>query len=225
MIKKYEITEFKQVVKRINEPITKFGGQPVWINEPEWPMSDGWDDKPMMFVGQIALEKNILGNNEDYVIYIFVTHPESYEDDFFDPDVAEWMGGENRVIIQRMDEIERNEKFECVYEGPTLFNKYNEKYEYIPVLQESYDPEFISKEDYCKLNEQEQAKYFKTIDTNKIGGVPNFFREDAWPEGEWKLLLQLKCNFLPFVLRLGGMPVLYVMISKDFKSAGLLVQD
>lgn len=63
------------------------------------------------------------------------------------------------------------------------------------------------------------------VDTNKIGGVPGFFRGDVWPGEGWRFLLQLKCNFLPFVLRLGDMPVMFVFISDNFKSGGLLIQD
>ena len=110
-------------------------------------------------------------------------------------------------------------------EGPTIFDDKNEKCEYIPILQEGYDPDFLTGEEYRKLNIEQREKYFNAIDTNKIGGTPNFFRGDAWPGGEWMILLQLKCNFLPFILRLGSMPVMYVFVTKDFKKAGLLIQD
>ena len=223
MIRKYEITGFENVVERINKPITKFGGQPIWIRESQWPISSGWNNRQMMFIGQIALTKNMLGNKEDLMLYIFVTHPESYEDTFFDPDVTEWNGGENAVIIQPTNI--NNCEICSMKEGPALFDEFNNKIEYIPIMREAYDPEFISDEEYRKLDSLQQSKYFEAVDTNKIGGVPNFFRGDAWPEGEWILLLQLKCDFLPFELRLGDMPLLYVFISKDFKKAGLLIQD
>ncbi len=46
------------------------------------PISSGWDNRPMMFVAQIALDKKLFGNTEDKMAYIFITHAESPEDDF-----------------------------------------------------------------------------------------------------------------------------------------------
>jgi|GEM_PF-4199221 len=51
---RYDI-EFVRSDVAINEPVTKFGGQPVWIGEPEWPMSRG-RGTPMRFIGQVALD-------------------------------------------------------------------------------------------------------------------------------------------------------------------------
>lgn len=223
MIKKYDIVGFKKVEEKINKPITKFGGTPIWIREEKWPTSMGWENRKMMFVGQIAIEKGELENEKDLVVYIFMTHPENNEDSFFDPDVTEWDGGENAVIIQSFENVYTN--ITNFGEGPTLFDQENGRYEYVPILKEGYDPEFLTNEEYRKLDSEKRKEYYDSIDKNKIGGTPNFFREDAFPEGEWILLLQLKCNFLPFVLRVGSMPILYVFISKDFQRAGLLIQD
>src|SRR5687767_8256440 len=44
----------------ISKPITKFGGQPVWINQAQWPISKK-TEKPMMFIGQIKLEPGLFG--------------------------------------------------------------------------------------------------------------------------------------------------------------------
>lgn len=221
MVKKYDIIEFKKMSKKITKPITKFGGQPIGLEESQWPISEGWHDK-MMFVGQILIEKGMLGNDKDFIAYIFVTHPKSCEDDFFDPDVTEWNGGENAVIIRLIEDI--NLEDENYTKGPTIFDENNEGFEYIPILEEGSDPEFITSDEYRKFDDAKRDRYFDAIDTDKIGGTPLFFRGDEWPEGKWKLLLQLHCNFLPFVLNLGGMPILYVFVSDDYKDAGLLVQ-
>ena len=34
--------------------LTKFGGQPDWIAEPQWPVSPAWDSQ-LKFIGQIRL--------------------------------------------------------------------------------------------------------------------------------------------------------------------------
>lgn len=151
---------------------------------------------------------------------IFVTHPDDCDDDFFDPDATEWNGGENAVIIQPLEKVYNEE---CT-KGPAIFDKNNERFEYIPVLKEGRDPEFITSDKYKRLDNYERYGYDQLIDTDKIGGTPNFFRGDEWPEGEWKLLLQLHCNFQPFILNLGAMPILFVFISNDFKKAGMLAQ-
>lgn len=221
MVKKYDIIGFEKAEKKITKPITKFGGQPIGLKNSQWPMSSGWEDRKMMFVGQILIEKDMMENSKDFIAYIFVTHPENYDDDFFDPDVTEWDGGENAVIIQPLeDALSENEED---IDGPTVFNCDDEKCEYIPILKEGSDPDFITSDEYRRLDDIQQKKY-NLIDTNKIGGTPYFFRGDTWPEGEWKLFLQLHCNFLPFVLNLGAMPILYVFISDTYEKAGLLVQ-
>jgi len=42
----------------ILEPITKFGGQPVWIAQPRWPL-DPETNEQMMFLGQISLNQEL----------------------------------------------------------------------------------------------------------------------------------------------------------------------
>lgn len=223
MIRKYNIRKFMQYSTTEDKFITKFGGYPNWVYNEKWPVSLGWENRKMMFLGQIALKKGMLGNEKDLMIYIFLTHPRNYEDYFFDPDMMEWDSGENCVIVQSIEEGTEYAGVEV--EGPTIFNIRDEMLEYIPIFEEGFDPEYIRNEDFMKLNSKQQDDYFELIDTNKIGGTPNFFREDAFPEGEWNLLLQLNCSSLPFVIRAGSMATLYVFISKDFSKAGLLIQD
>lgn len=50
--------EFVRADKPILEPVTKFGGQPVWIDTPHWPTSRS-TNAPMQFIGQIALEAQL----------------------------------------------------------------------------------------------------------------------------------------------------------------------
>ena len=70
MKKKYSI-EFKLSHSPISKPITKFGGQPVWINQAQWPISKK-TGKPMMFIGQIKLEPWLFGRIEGRMAYIFM---------------------------------------------------------------------------------------------------------------------------------------------------------
>lgn len=222
MAKTYEITDFKKRETGAKEFITKFGGSPDWIKEEEWPLSLGWEDRKMTFVGQIYLKKDMLGNDGDYMVYLFMTQPESFDDDFFDPDIAEWDGGENAVVIQAFDNEKTPLKGE---EGPALFDENNEHFEYIPVLRETLEPDALEEDAYSRLSDEQKTRYFDAVDRDKIDGAPAFFQADERPEGEWKLLLQLHCNFQPFVLRAGAMPTLFVFLSEDLKEGGMLVQD
>lgn len=72
--------------------MTKFGGQPVWLQVPRWPLSAAWGT-PMRFVAQISINDQ----KEEKLAYLFVT---AADDDDFDPDVIFPDGGENAVIIQ-----------------------------------------------------------------------------------------------------------------------------
>lgn len=36
--------------------ITKFGGQPDWIERPQWPISHAWDNRPLKFYWSDTVE-------------------------------------------------------------------------------------------------------------------------------------------------------------------------
>ena len=111
-------------------------------------------------------------------------------------------------------------------DGPTMFSKANEKQEFTPILELSYDPYFITHEEYVKMDKEEINKYFLECDKDKIGGIPSFFRGDDFPDGEWMLLLQINESTFPLCINLGGnMSKMFVFITKDFKQGGLLIQN
>jgi len=60
VVPKLSIVEWKRAEKPVKKPVTKFGGQPVWIDRPQWPLSreKSW---PMRFIGQIALKPELFG--------------------------------------------------------------------------------------------------------------------------------------------------------------------
>lgn len=93
MKKKYRIN-FRETKTPITEPVTKFGGQPVWIEKPEWAVSRS-TGKPMMFICQIELEQEIFGQIAGKMAYIFMTDEDDHTEGTW-----EAKGGENAVIIQ-----------------------------------------------------------------------------------------------------------------------------
>ncbi|MFG3657625.1 hypothetical protein [Streptomyces sp. NPDC047706] len=72
----------------VREAVTKAGGQPVWLAEPQWPLSRATGE-PMEFLGQFALGGGRLA-------YLFMSGD---EDDFVDG-TYEPEAGENALVIQ-----------------------------------------------------------------------------------------------------------------------------
>lgn len=192
MVPKADI-EFIPVNEPITEPVTKFGGQPVWIEESQWPISRA-TGKPMQFICQIALDKEIFGEVQGQMAYVFMT------DDFEDDGIADtWEpdGGENAVIIQPSN-TEPRVKFQSLRQGPSLYSfvHFAEKdsAEKIPCelavkLQKGFDPAFLPGEKRYKEEESEDSPYLNT-GTDKVGGIPRFIHDDELPYDDWKMLLQ-----------------------------------
>ncbi|GAA2776158.1 hypothetical protein [Saccharopolyspora taberi] len=80
---------FTEAAEPITEPVTKFGGQPVWLEEPTWPLS-AETGRPMRFVGQIRLP-----GDEPRLAYLFITDEEDFVDGTHEP-----AGGENALFAQ-----------------------------------------------------------------------------------------------------------------------------
>lgn len=71
------------------EPVTKLGGQPVWLGEPQWPLSTELGT-PMMFLGQFRLP-----GEKVRMAYLFMSDDEDYVDGTYEAE-----GGENALIVQ-----------------------------------------------------------------------------------------------------------------------------
>src|SRR5689334_10524863 len=93
MVKRASI-EFIPATQPITGLVTKFGGQPVWLAEPQWPVSQS-TGRPMQFIAQIALSRELFQVAAGQMAYLFMTGEEVAVDGTW---AAE--GGENAVIIQ-----------------------------------------------------------------------------------------------------------------------------
>lgn len=71
-------------------PVTKLGGDPQWLAEPQWPLSASCGE-PMTFIGQFRLDTG----GEARLAYVFMTDVDDYVDGTWEPE-----GGENAVIVQ-----------------------------------------------------------------------------------------------------------------------------
>ena len=210
--------EFKTTGSPITSAVTKFGGQPNWLEEPQWPISMELDS-PMRFICQIKLTDDLFPGCEGKMAYIFMTEDEEYVDGTWEPD-----GGENAVIIQPCGEPQV--KVLNIAAGPTLQNyvevKGKDRLQPIDVelsvdLTVSEDPEFIPETARFDLPDEDGEKYCNKLEGNKIGGTPGFLQGDEFPGdmSEWLLLMQLDSCGVPFSINLGDSGISYAFINNE----------
>ena len=222
--------EFADSKRSISDAVTKFGGQPVWLSEPQWPLSRELG-VPMRFIGQIAIPTDLFPNGEGKIAYIFMTDVEEYVDGTWEPD-----GGENAVIIQPAENVEPpNVKVTPESKGPTaqryvskLFSKKlkAKDVELLVDLSDIEEPEFIADAEKSSLNEDQVEGYWNQIQGNKIGGAPAFIQHDEYPDDQtrWQMLLQLDSRDVPFHLNFGDAGVGHVFVDEQVSKARLLWQ-
>jgi uncharacterized protein YwqG len=213
---KRQSIDFVEAKKPIREPITKFGGQPVWLTEAQWPLSAA-TGKPMRFICQIALSAELFGTPDARMAYIFMTDGEEYVDGTWEPD-----GGENAVILQPSTASVR---VEAVTEGPTMYRMVKkflkerlvpEPCEFAAVGPMSDDPAYVPESERAEWSEEKWNEYAGALDGNKIGGTPIFMQSDEFPgPGSWKLLLQLDSTRVPFFVNFGDAGLAYAFLSED----------
>ena len=207
---------FKQVKKPITELVTKFGGNPVWLTEPQWPISKE-TGKPMRFICQIELSEDIFGKRVCKMAYIFMTDDEEYVDGTWEPE-----GGENAVILQPGNSDIHTE---ALNKDPTLY-KMEKKFlnkKLVPVscefeveLASGKDPEFVPEAERASWDEDKCETYANALDGNKIGGTPIFLQADEFPgTGSWQLILELDSTKVPFSINFGDSGIGYAFISKE----------
>jgi uncharacterized protein YwqG len=217
--------EFVEAKKPIRDPITKFGGQPVWLTEPQWPLS-ATTGMPMRFICQIALSADLFGATDARMAYIFMTDGEDYVDGTWEPDA-----GENAVILQ--PGVTSQHVKSCT-EGPTLYRMVKkflkerlvpEPCEFAVRASTSEDPPYVPESERATWSEEKWKQYADALDGNKIGGIPIFMQSDEFPgPGSWTLLLQLDSTRVPFFVNFGDAGIAYAFLSEDGRSGKFLWQ-
>jgi len=188
----------------ITEPVTKFGGQPVWLTAPQWPLSRRWPDA----AGKMA--------------YLFMTDDE-------DCDTWQAEGGENALIIQPSSaELPVSTVPNAIGSPLCRFEEHGKTRranpcEYRAALTLGEEPEWLDEDSLDSLYEDERLgdealeqyleQYSDALEGNKLGGGPLFIQNDEFPEGDgWRLLLQLDSTQVPFELDFGDAGVGYAFI-------------
>ncbi len=222
MVKRKTI-QFIASAKPISECVTKFGGQPAWLAEPQWPRSRKTGN-PMQFIGQVAIDPELFGPAPAQMAYLFMT----------DGDVdCTWEadGGENAVILQPGPV---NVPTRPLATGPSLYRKVRkfltkrlvpEPCEFAVSLTPGEDPDFVDESEWAKRDDSQEKCYLTAIDGNKIGGTPMFIQNAEFPgPGLWRLLLQLDSATVPFSINFGDVGVGYAFLSADGQEGKFLWQ-
>lgn len=248
-MRRKRIIEFTETATPILEAVTKFGGQPVWLDTPRWPLSRSYGT-PMQFICQIELYPELFGCLDARMAYIFLAADGSAgpPPKTFLPDA-----GENAVVLQPASpgcEVGLTVSTTTQREGPSLFKQefdpilkqWRERpCEYAVTLTEGEDPDTfdfdISKlateiardsEQWAESQKTILERYTTALFEDKIGGTPvppDFGDPFPYPEGgPWRLILQLSEDDERFLVNFGTDGIGYALISEDGMRAKFLWQ-
>lgn len=196
---------FREASEPITEMVTKFGGQPVWLDEPQWPLSRA-TGHPMRFICQIALDPDLFGTIPGRMADLFMTDGERAVKGTWEPE-----GGENAVIIQPGEPVvavaphRTGPTLQRGEDDPTGMRRVFKDVEYAVDLTPGTDPENFSDDE--ALNH---------LSEYKIGGAPAFLQGEEYPVGgPWRLLAQIDSGTNLFYLNFGDAGVGYALLSAD----------
>jgi uncharacterized protein YwqG len=202
--------------------VTKFGGFPVWLEDPEVPLSRRTGD-PMTFVGQIVVPPGLRPDEQIYVAYVFMTGA-----GFDDRAMETWNpeDGETAVILQKGTQ---SPTMSSTY--PQLLKRWEKSdrgrvevpCEYAVVESPVQEAPYMSFDQLDQLSDDDQMRSFESWRGHKIGGSPYWLQNEEFPFPDSRLLLQLEDGTYPFSLNLGT-GVGYVFIDSGCQKGKLLWQ-
>jgi uncharacterized protein YwqG len=213
---------YREAASPITDLITKFGGQPVWVGEPHWPLSRAYGT-PMQFICQIALRGDLLVDVEPRMAYLFVTddYEHGYVADTWEPD-----GGENALILQPGPSWDG--PVLPLREGPSLYRRAwtdgrweRTACELTVELRQGDDPDAGTWDALDQDDTPAWNAYFDALLEDKIGGtpVPTVNKPEFPDPKDWRLLLQLNTKGEeeddPFFLNFADEGVGYAFLSVD----------
>ena len=219
---------FVPATSPVSDHVTKFGGQPAWLEAAQWPLSRETGN-PMRFICQIALEESVFPGAGGAMAYVFMTDEEdNYVDGTWEPD-----GGENAVVIQPGAALEGIATLP-IAKGPSLCDMVDSEdgksrvavaREYAVTLDTAPEPDYVDEAGREAWTESAYQAYAQALDGNKIGGSPIFLQGDEFPDdGKWKLLMQLDSAQVPFDVNFGDMGIAYAFIDDTNRIGKLLWQ-
>lgn len=219
---KHARIEFLKDPNPIKKAVTKFGGQPAWLEKPLWPLSKKTGQQ-MRFICQIALDPNMFGIIEAEIAYLFLS----------DDSDNRWPDRSENAVILQPGGFPINLKTTQEEIGPTLLTKEMRAQNQQSYVQSEYrvlqtisdDPEFLDLSAISKLDKTSQRNYLNTLVGNKIGGTPYSWVDNQFPiDNRWKLILAIDSTDVPFFLDFGGTGIGYMFLSPDGKRGKYLCQ-
>lgn len=217
-MKKYVI-QYRAALSPINDPVTKLGGQPVWIDKPQWPI--GTTGAPLMFVGQFEM-KYVLSDSCTRLGYVF----------FSDDPVNSYYGDADKgdcVVILQPGGIYYGPT-QPLRHGPTVYkctwsnrDRLITPCEFAIDLTEKEEEPVGTWDDVDPNDEGAWNKYFDALIEDKVGGraVPtgNTMGCPLPVPDDWRLLVQLNSEEREdFFLSFGGDGTGWAFVSPDGRS-------
>ena len=161
------------------ERTTKFGGQPVWIDPPTWPLAA--DGGPMTFMAQFAVP-GVVG-----MAYLFIDPSDPSEIDYSDA------GAFGCLLLQPGPPPVR---YIAEARGPTYASEVSglesfvprpqrRMIEYLPTLEPGFEYS-----DWEPLQAELSDGRDDDRDWNKIGGTPRYLQGGPADPGRWRFLFQ-----------------------------------
>ena len=164
------------VDRPVTEPVTKFGGQPVWIGPPAWPLA--FDGGPATFMAQFTIP------GRDGLAYLFL-NPNAFEPSEEDGFLFVRPGpGPERQVARAT--------------GPTFWTEIHDqrtryrsmmtlrRVESLAILEPGFDVD-----DWAVINDDPETSRDDDRDWMKVGGNPRWLQGDEMPdEPGWRFLFQ-----------------------------------
>lgn len=243
---------FEESTTPITELKTKFGGQPVWLNEPAWPLNpESIADEKMLFLGQIVLEEEIFPNSNGAVVYLFFA---DYTELLYEEATA--------VVIQTASATYKTEyenfhlKYVAEATGKSI-HEWDENNQAIPKeynllldpIETEIDTPVAERWDRWNDFDYDTGLNFSKPELagNKIGGQaicigqlsnpPAFYDSEDWHllvqlapiQGYWDTTLKAEGNyqpnFYPFSMHLLEFSIISIFISKDYTQTKWEIQN
>jgi uncharacterized protein YwqG len=211
MPQKLTITGFHEVIEPITELETKFGGQPVWLENPMYPVNPVTQE-PIPFLCQIKLEPKIFGQIEAKMAYIFFDTGESID---WDNWAVVFQPGEYEILDGNGNKLEHNH-----LTGNQLPEQIRKEFKV--KLSFDSDKDFVVEDQRLEWSFEEFQDFQQQFFGQKIGGTPALYVDWMAPNSDltdWNLLLQIDANSdAGFPLEIDGLSdngLLWFYISKN----------
>jgi hypothetical protein len=221
---------FRLAEAPIAEPATKFGGRPLWLDRPQWPLSRRTGEQ-MAFLAQVALDPAIFGPCVGKLAYLFAAPTREWALSWKEWQSPDRWGRVMTVIIQPGEN--RHIETRPLNEGPGLLRRHKGRRRFLWFrerlwLPAEYAVSLTIREDPDELDEtldDPAAAVPHDMDDCKVGGLPTWIQDEEWPYPDSRrLLLQLVWGKFPFHLDLGDAGTLYAFLSRDGRAGKILLQ-